>query len=58
MLINSVFYVGSSVHEVAQVYAIGENIDPIVANTAVISKMIRVMMLAPFFINAFLVINT
>ena len=41
-------YVGSSVHEVAQVYAIGENIDPIVANTAVISKMIRVMMLAPF----------
>ena len=42
-------YVGSSVHEVAQVYAIGENIDPIVANTAVISKMIRVMMLAPFY---------
>jgi predicted membrane protein len=41
-------YVGSSVHEVAQVYAIGGNIDPIVANTAVISKMIRVMMLAPF----------
>lgn len=41
-------YVGSSVHEVAQVYAIGENINPIVANTAVISKMIRVMMLAPF----------
>ena len=41
-------YVGSSVHEVAQVYAIGGNIDPIVANTAVITKMIRVMMLAPF----------
>ena len=31
-------YVGSSVHEVAQVYAIGGNIDPIVANTAVITK--------------------
>ncbi|AJO90889.1 YeiH family protein [Haemophilus influenzae] len=41
-------YVGSSVHEVAQVYAIGGNIDPIVANTAVITKMLRVMMLAPF----------
>ena len=42
-------YVGSSVHEVAQVYAIGENIDPIVANTVSHFKMIRVMMLAPFY---------
>lgn len=41
-------YVGSSVHEVAQVYAIGGNIDPVIANMAVITKMIRVMMLAPF----------
>lgn len=41
-------YIGSSVHEVAQVYAAGGNISPAVADTAVISKMIRVMMLAPF----------
>lgn len=43
-------YIGSSVHEVAQVYAAGSNINPTVADTAVISKMIRVMMLAPFLI--------
>lgn len=41
-------YIGSTVHEVAQVYAAGGNISPTVADTAVISKMIRVMMLAPF----------
>lgn len=41
-------YIGSSVHEVAQVYAAGGSISPTVADTAVISKMIRVMMLAPF----------
>ena len=41
-------YIGSSVHEVAQVYAAGGNISPEVADTAVISKMIRVMLLAPF----------
>ena len=41
-------YIGSSVHEVAQVYAAGGNINPTVADTAVITKMIRVMMLAPF----------
>lgn len=40
-------YIGSTVHEVAQVYAAGENINPLVAETAVISKMLRVMMLAP-----------
>lgn len=43
-------YIGSSVHEVAQVYAAGSNINATVADTAVISKMIRVMMLAPFLI--------
>ncbi|SPY32607.1 membrane protein [Pasteurella canis] len=42
-------YIGSSVHEVAQVYAAGGNISSAVADTAVISKMIRVMMLAPFY---------
>lgn len=41
-------YAGSTIHEVAQVYAAGGNINEAVANTAVISKMIRVMMLAPF----------
>lgn len=41
-------YIGSSVHEVAQVYAAGASINQAVADTAVISKMIRVMMLAPF----------
>ncbi len=41
-------YIGSSVHEVAQVYAAGGNIGATVADNAVITKMIRVMMLAPF----------
>lgn len=41
-------FIGSTVHEVAQVYAAGGNINPAVADTAVIAKMIRVMMLAPF----------
>lgn len=41
-------YVGSSVHEVAQVYAAGSAINAEVATTAVITKMLRVMMLAPF----------
>lgn len=43
-------YVGSTVHEVAQVVAIGHAIGPDAENAAVISKMIRVMMLAPFLI--------
>ncbi|QGM80082.1 YeiH family protein [Otariodibacter oris] len=43
-------YIGSSVHEVAQVYAAGSNINATVADTSVITKMIRVMMLAPFLI--------
>ncbi|WP_301099804.1 YeiH family protein [Otariodibacter sp.] len=43
-------YIGSSVHEVAQVYAAGSNINSTVADTSVITKMIRVMMLAPFLI--------
>ena len=41
-------YVGSTVHEVAQVVAAGAAINEAVASTAVIEKMIRVMMLAPF----------
>ena len=41
-------YVGSTVHEVAQVVAAGEAIGQQAADTAVIAKMVRVMMLAPF----------
>lgn len=41
-------YVGATVHEVAQVVAAGAAIGPEAAATAVIAKMTRVMMLAPF----------
>lgn len=41
-------YIGSTVHEVAQVLAAARSIDESTANTAVIAKMVRVMMLAPF----------
>lgn len=40
-------YTGSSVHEVAQVAAAGAAVNDTVADVAVITKMIRVMMLAP-----------
>lgn len=43
-------YIGSSIHEVAQVYSAGQMINPELADVAVISKMIRVLMLAPFLI--------
>lgn len=41
-------YVGSTVHEVAQVVAAGQAISTEAANSAIIEKMVRVMMLAPF----------
>ena len=41
-------YVGATVHEVAQVVAAGTAVGPEAASTAVIAKMVRVMMLAPF----------
>ena len=41
-------YTGSTVHEVAQVVAAGHAISPEAENSAVITKMLRVMMLAPF----------
>ena len=40
-------YVGSSIHEVAQVVAAGGAIDAISSDTAIIVKMIRVMLIAP-----------
>ena len=43
-------YIGSAVHEVAQVLVAGKAISDSVVATAVISKMIGVMMLAPFLI--------
>ncbi|AOM40554.1 YeiH family protein [Xenorhabdus hominickii] len=41
---------GSTIHEVAQVVAVGHTLGSDAENTAVISKMIRVMMLAPFLV--------
>ncbi|NDZ12771.1 YeiH family putative sulfate export transporter [Variovorax sp. WS11] len=43
-------YAGSTIHEVAQVVAAGRAIGEEAADTAVIAKMVRVMMLAPFLI--------
>jgi uncharacterized integral membrane protein (TIGR00698 family) len=41
-------FAGSTIHEVAQVVAAGRAVSDSAANTAVITKMVRVMMLAPF----------
>ena len=43
-------YTGSTIHEVAQVVAAARSIGTDAADTAVIAKMVRVMMLAPFLI--------
>jgi len=43
-------YAGSTIHEVAQVVAAGRAISESAANTAVITKMVRVMLLAPFLV--------
>lgn len=43
-------YIGSTIHEVAQVVATAGAIGDEVTNTAVIAKMVRVIMLAPFLI--------
>lgn len=44
-------YTGSTIHEVAQVVAAGRQVGTDTANTAVITKLVRVMMLAPFLIG-------
>jgi uncharacterized integral membrane protein (TIGR00698 family) len=44
-------YIGSTVHEVAQVVAIGNLLGDDVARNAVIVKMIRVMLLVPFLLG-------
>nr|WP_314420660.1 YeiH family putative sulfate export transporter [uncultured Erwinia sp.] len=41
-------YIGSTLHEVAQVVATGHTLGTQTENAAVIAKMLRVMMLAPF----------
>jgi len=43
-------FTGSTVHEVAQVVAAAHPIGPEAENAAVITKMLRVMMLAPFLV--------
>lgn len=44
-------YEGSTIHEVAQVVAAGRQVGTDAASTAVITKLVRVMMLAPFLIG-------
>jgi uncharacterized integral membrane protein (TIGR00698 family) len=44
-------YAGSTIHEVAQVVAAGHAVGNEAADTAVIAKMVRVMMLAPFLVG-------
>jgi uncharacterized integral membrane protein (TIGR00698 family) len=44
-------YAGSTIHEVAQVFAAGRSVSVATANTAVVTKMVRVMMLAPLLIG-------
>jgi len=41
-------FTGSTLHEVAQVVAAGRSVSEAAADTAVIEKMLRIMMLAPF----------
>lgn len=41
-------YIGSTVHEVAQVVAAGSAVSPVAMDTAVIVKLTRVMMLVPY----------
>jgi len=53
-------FTGSTVHEVAQVVAAGKAVADSAANTAVITKLVRVMMLAPFLVllSAYLTRNS
>ncbi|KRG86908.1 membrane protein [Stenotrophomonas daejeonensis] len=44
-------FTGATVHEVAQVVAAGRAIGPQAADAAVIAKLVRVMMLAPFLLG-------
>lgn len=50
-------FAGSTIHEVAQVYAAGQVVGAQAADTAVIVKMIRVMMLAPVLLILSVLLN-
>jgi len=50
-------YIGSTVHEVAQAVAAGQSINVETMQTAIVVKLIRVMMLAPFIIVLSLVLT-
>lgn len=43
-------YIGSTIHEVAQVFAAAHSIGGAAADAAMITKLVRVMMLAPFLV--------
>lgn len=47
-------FAGSTIHEVAQVVAAGHGVSDVAESTAVIEKMLRVMLLAPFLLILFL----
>ena len=51
-------YAGSTIHEVAQVFAAAHAVGAQVADTAVITKMVRVMMLAPFLLILSVLLRT
>lgn len=57
---ESVFgiFTGATIHEVGQVVAAGSAINASVADIAVVEKMIRVMMLAPFLVLLSLFVNS
>jgi uncharacterized integral membrane protein (TIGR00698 family) len=50
-------YVGSTVHEVAQVVAAGKAVSEVAASNAVIEKMLRVMLMSPFLIILSMVLS-
>jgi len=50
-------YIGSTAHEVAQAVAAGQSINVEIMQTAVVVKLIRVMMLAPFIIMLSIVLT-
>ena len=50
-------FAGSTIHEVAQVVAAGAKHQETAADTAVITKMVRVMMLAPFLVILSMVLS-
>lgn len=50
-------YAGATIHEVAQVFAAARAIGPQTADIAVVTKLVRVMMLAPFLVIVSVLLN-